>query len=92
MAHKVGKGSTSNGRDSNPKYLGVKRFGGQFVNAGTIILKQRGTVTMAGENVGIGKDHTLYALVAGIVTFGRISRKKKKVSVIPSEAKEEITA
>jgi large subunit ribosomal protein L27 len=69
MAHKKAGGSTRNGRDSNPKYLGVKRFGGQLVNAGEIIVRQRGTRFHAGEGVGLGRDHTLFARVAGIVTF-----------------------
>ncbi len=71
MAHKKAGGSTRNGRDSNPKYLGVKRFGGQVVNAGEIIVRQRGTQFHPGRHVGIGRDHTLYALVAGKVVFGR---------------------
>lgn len=69
MAHKKAGGSTRNGRDSNPKYLGVKRYGGQEVNAGTIIVRQRGTKFHAGKNVGIGKDHTLFALITGKVKF-----------------------
>ncbi|MEE9451969.1 MAG: 50S ribosomal protein L27 [Gammaproteobacteria bacterium] len=77
MAHKKAAGSTRNGRDSNPKYLGVKRFGGQVINAGTIIVRQRGTKFHPGNHVGIGRDHTLYALVDGAVKFttkGRIKR------------------
>ena len=70
MAHKKAGGSTKNGRDSNPKYLGVKRFGGQLINAGTIIVRQRGTKFHPGNHVGIGRDHTLYALVKGKVVFG----------------------
>lgn len=69
MAHKKAGGSTRNGRDSNPKYLGVKRFGGENVIAGNIIVRQRGTRFHAGRHVGIGKDHTLYALVDGAVLF-----------------------
>lgn len=69
MATKKAGGSTRNGRDSNPKYLGVKRFGGQLVNAGEIIIRQRGTRVHAGAGVGCGRDHTLYALVEGIVKF-----------------------
>ena len=69
MAHKKGQGSSTNGRDSQPKYLGVKRSDGQFVNAGTIIVRQRGTKFHPGTNVGCGKDHTLYALVDGKVSF-----------------------
>ncbi|MDD9892639.1 MAG: 50S ribosomal protein L27 [Gammaproteobacteria bacterium] len=71
MAHKKAGGSTKNGRDSESKRLGVKRFGGQLVNAGSIIIRQRGTATHAGENVGIGRDHTLYAKVDGTVVFER---------------------
>ena len=69
MAHKKAGGSTRNGRDSNPKYLGVKRFGGQLVNAGEIIVRQRGTRFHPGVGVGCGRDHTLYALVSGHVAF-----------------------
>jgi len=69
MAHKKGQGSTRNGRDSNPKYLGVKAYGGQAVTAGSIILRQRGTPHMAGFNVGVGTDHTLFALKDGKVEF-----------------------
>lgn len=82
MAHKKAGGSTRNGRDSNPKYLGVKRYGGQFVNAGEILVRQRGTRFHAGEGVGCGRDHTLYALVAGRVEFimrGAQSRKFVKI-------------
>ncbi len=84
MAHKKAGGSTRNGRDSNPKYLGVKRFGGQHVLAGNIIIRQRGTSTHAGENVGIGRDHTLYALTEGFVKFSiRGPKKRKFVSIEP---------
>lgn len=69
MAHKKGQGSSTNGRDSQPKYLGVKRSDGQFVNAGTIIVRQRGTKFHAGQNVGIGRDYTLFALATGKVRF-----------------------
>lgn len=69
MAHKKAGGSTRNGRDSNPKYLGVKRYGGEFVKAGTIIVRQRGTKFHAGDNVGCGRDHTLFALADGQVKF-----------------------
>ena len=69
MAHKKGQGSIKNGRDSNPKMLGVKRFGGQKVNAGTIIVRQRGTRFHPGDNVGCGKDHTLFAKADGVVKF-----------------------
>lgn len=71
MAHKKAGGSTRNGRDSNPKYLGIKRYGGQVVNAGEIIVRQRGTQFHPGRHVGMGRDHTLYALVAGKVVFGK---------------------
>lgn len=86
MAHKKGQGSTRNGRDSNPKYLGVKEGDGTFVDAGNIIVRQRGTKVNAGKNVGIGRDHTLFALAAGTVRFERDGRDKKKVSVYPVEA------
>jgi large subunit ribosomal protein L27 len=71
MAHKKAGGSTQNGRDSNPKYLGIKCYGGELVKAGAIIVRQRGTKFHPGKNVGIGKDHTLYALKAGRVSFGQ---------------------
>ena len=82
MAHKKGLGSTRNNRDSNPKYLGVKKFGGENVIAGNIILRQRGTRWNAGNNVGMGRDHTLFALAAGVVRF-ETSNKGPKVSVLP---------
>jgi large subunit ribosomal protein L27 len=88
MAHKKGVGSSRNGRDSRCKYLGVKRFGGQVVNAGTIIVRQRGTRIHAGENVGVGNDHTLFALAPGVVTFEFKTKSKKKVSVYPVQAAE----
>ncbi len=69
MAHKKGVGSSKNGRDSNPKYLGVKRFGGEDVRAGNILVRQRGTKFQAGKNVGMGRDHTLFALKDGVVKF-----------------------
>lgn len=83
MAHKKGVGSTRNGRDSNPQMLGVKRFGGQLINAGTIIVRQRGTQVHPGENVGMGKDHTLFAKITGIIQFTWFSGNRKKVSIIP---------
>ncbi|MEB3237971.1 MAG: 50S ribosomal protein L27 [Candidatus Sericytochromatia bacterium] len=83
MAHKKGVGSTRNGRDSNSKRLGVKKFGGEFVLAGNIIIRQRGTRILAGENVGVGRDHTLYALVPGHVAFQRSGADRKKVAVLP---------
>ena len=84
MAHKKGVGSSRNGRDSNPKYLGVKRFGGEFVTAGSIIVRQRGTVSYAGQTVGTGRDDTLFALVDGKVTFTRSGRTRKRVHVMPA--------
>lgn len=81
MAHKKGVGSSKNGRDSNAKRLGVKRYAGQVVTAGTIIVRQRGTRIHPGSNVGKGGDDTLYALVDGIVRYERLGRSKKRVSV-----------
>ncbi len=81
MSHKKGVGSSRNGRDSRAQRLGVKRFGGQFVRAGTIILKQRGTKFYPGQNVGRGGDDTLFALKDGNVTFERWGRDRKRVSV-----------
>jgi large subunit ribosomal protein L27 len=93
MAHKKAGGSTRNGRDSNPKYLGIKRYGGQVVTAGSIIVRQRGTPFHPGRNVGIGKDHTLYALVHGKVVFGiKGALKKRCVSIVPLEAEQETAA
>ena len=83
MAHKKGQGSTRNGRDSNPKYLGVKEGDGSVVTAGSIIVRQRGTKVNAGKNVGVGRDHTLFALVNGAVKFERDGKDKKRVSVYP---------
>ncbi|NER81592.1 MAG: 50S ribosomal protein L27 [Leptolyngbya sp. SIO1D8] len=85
MAHKKGTGSTRNGRDSNAKRLGVKRYGGQSVRAGNILIRQRGTKFHPGNNVGRGGDDTLFALVDGIVTFERKGKSRKKVSVYPAE-------
>ncbi len=82
MAHKKGVGSSKNGRDSNPQYLGVKRHDGQFLRAGTIIVRQRGTKFHPGMNVGIGKDDTLFSLIDGYVKFERSGKYKKKVSVV----------
>jgi large subunit ribosomal protein L27 len=81
MAHKKGVGSSRNGRDSNAQRLGIKRSAGQEINAGTIIVRQRGTRFLPGENVGMGKDNTLFALIAGKVAFERLGKSKKKVSV-----------
>ncbi|MDX1555330.1 MAG: 50S ribosomal protein L27 [Xanthomonadales bacterium] len=78
MAHKKAGGSTRNGRDSNPKYLGVKHFGGESVIAGNIIVRQRGTRFHAGTNVGVGRDHTLYALADGVVQFEEKGSPKRK--------------
>ena len=87
MAHKKAGGSSRNGRDSQAKRLGVKRYGGQLVNAGSILVRQRGTRIHAGDNVGIGRDHTLFAKVAGHVQFGsRGPEAKPIVSVIPAAA------
>lgn len=83
MAHKKGTGSTRNGRDSNAQRLGVKRFGGQVVRAGNILVRQRGTKFHPGTNVGIGNDDTLFALIDGVVTFERKGKSRKKVSVYP---------
>lgn len=82
MAHKKGVGSSRNGRDSQSKRLGVKTFGGETVTAGSIIVRQRGTAVHAGRNVGIGRDHTLFALVDGVVQFERHGKDRKKVSVL----------
>jgi large subunit ribosomal protein L27 len=86
MAHKKGTGSTRNGRDSNAQRLGVKRFGGQVVKAGNILVRQRGTKFHPGKNVGIGSDDTLFSLVDGVVTFERKGKTRKKVSVYPLDA------
>jgi large subunit ribosomal protein L27 len=82
MAHKKGVGSSRNGRDSQSKRLGVKRFGGEAVSAGSIIIRQRGTAIHPGDNVGIGKDHTLFALIDGVVQFARMGKDRKRVSVL----------
>ena len=84
MAHKKGTGSTRNGRDSNAQRLGVKRYGGQTVRAGNILVRQRGTKVHPGNNVGIGSDDTLFALVDGVVTFERKGKSQKKVSFYPA--------
>ncbi len=85
MAHKKGGGSTKNGRDSNAQRLGVKRYAGENVRAGSILIRQRGTKFHAGNNVGIGSDDTLYAKVDGVVKFERYDRTRKKVSVYAAE-------
>ncbi len=84
MAHKKGTGSTRNGRDSNAKRLGVKKYGGERVKAGNILIRQRGTKFHPGNNVGIGSDDTLFSLVEGVVTFERKGKSQKKVSVYPA--------
>ena len=81
MAHKKGGGSTRCGRDSNSQRLGVKRHGGELVNAGTILVRQRGTRIHPGRNVGLGRDHTLFATITGLVQYGFASKNKKNVSV-----------
>lgn len=81
MAHKKGGGSTRNGRDSQSKRLGVKRSDGEFVRTGTIVVRQRGTEFWVGNNVGIGKDHTIFAKIDGVVRFETISRQKQRISV-----------
>ena len=89
MAHKKGGGSVKNGRDSVSKRLGVKRFGGEFVTAGSILVRQRGSKFGAGSNVGIGRDWTLFALVDGQVKFDKV---RHKVSVVPAELQTEAVA
>jgi len=84
MAHKKGQGSSRNGRDSNPKMLGVKRFAGQFVTGGCILVRQRGTRFRPGKNVGIGRDHTLFAKIDGIVEFRDRGRLGRYISVTPA--------
>lgn len=83
MAHHKGGGSSKNGRDSNSKRLGVKKYGGNEVKAGNILIRQRGTKFFPGKNVGVGKDYTLFALIDGVVKFERIYRTKKAISVYP---------
>ncbi|HVI86118.1 MAG TPA: 50S ribosomal protein L27 [bacterium] len=84
MAHKKGGSSSRNGRDSNAQRLGVKRFGGQVVTAGSVLVRQRGTRYHPGTNVGLGRDDTLFALAPGIVRFERLGRDRRQVSVYPS--------
>ncbi|MDJ0582852.1 50S ribosomal protein L27 [Crocosphaera sp.] len=88
MAHKKGTGSTRNGRDSRAQRLGVKRYGGQVVKAGNILIRQRGTKVHPGNNVGKGKDDTLFSLIDGIVTFEYKTKSRRKVSVYPVAAEE----
>jgi large subunit ribosomal protein L27 len=91
MAHKKAGGSTSNGRDSNPKMLGVKRYGGEKVTGGCIIIRQRGTRIKPGTNVGLGRDHTIYSMIDGLVKFEWASKGRRRVSVYPVEAFVETT-
>ncbi|HOJ52494.1 MAG TPA: 50S ribosomal protein L27 [Syntrophales bacterium] len=84
MAHKKGQGSSRNGRDSNAQRRGVKVFGGQKIRAGSIIVRQLGTKIHPGNNVGLGKDYTIYALIDGVVKFERMDKTRKKVSVYPA--------
>jgi len=84
MAHKKGAGSTRNGRESNAQHRGIKRFGGEQVNAGTILVRQVGETFSPGRNVGKGKDFTLYALVNGVVAFEHVSKTKQRISVYPA--------
>lgn len=86
MAHKKGQGSSRNGRDSNPKMLGVKRFAGQTVTGGSILVRQRGTRFKPGDNVGLGRDHTLFAKVDGVVQFRNRGRKGRFISIEPIQA------
>ncbi|MCU0634794.1 MAG: 50S ribosomal protein L27 [Gemmatimonadaceae bacterium] len=92
MAHKKGVGSSKNGRDSNPQYLGVKKFGGEQVIAGNIIIRQNGTKWHPGRNVGLGRDYTIYALVDGVVKFEHKSKTRLKVSVEPVAIEAETAA
>ena len=85
MAHKKGGGSSRNGRDSNSKRLGVKKFGGEYVRSGNIIVRQRGTKIKPGLNVGLGKDYTIFAISDGVVKFETIRDGRKRVSVVPVE-------
>ena len=90
MAHKKGTGSTRNGRDSRSKRLGVKRYGGQVVKAGNILVRQRGTKFHPGSNVGRGRDDTLFAMIDGVVTFERKGKSRQKVSVYASNSAESV--
>ncbi len=83
MAHKKGAGSTRNGRDSAGQRLGVKEYGGSLVDAGAVIVRQRGTRVLPGANVGVGKDHTLFALIAGTVSYAPARDDRRRVSVVP---------
>ena len=91
MAHKKGVGSSDNGRDSNPKFLGVKLYGGQLAKAGNIIVRQRGTKFHPGDNVGIGKDHTLFALTDGHVQFRTKRKNRTFVNIVANDTSSELT-
>ena len=88
MAHKKGGGSSRNGRDSNPQYLGVKRFAGQLVTGGSILVRQHGTTFKPGKNVGLGRDHTLFAKIDGIVEFINKGKKRRFIQIIPHTPQE----
>jgi large subunit ribosomal protein L27 len=92
MAHKKGVGSSRNGRDSNPQYRGIKKYGGEQVVAGNIIVRQTGTKWHPGKNVGLGRDYTIYALIDGVVTFEHKSKTRLKVSVYPAAATAPVAA
>ena len=92
MAHKKAGGSSKNGRDSNSQRRGVKKFGGQIVRAGNILVRQVGTVIHPGKNVGCGRDYTLFAKIDGVVKYEEFGRDRKRVSIYPVEAKAEIAA
>ena len=92
MAHKKGGGSSRNGRDSNSKRLGIKRYGGEFVLSGNILVRQRGTKIKPGEHVGVGKDHTLFATMDGFVNYETIRDGRKRVSIVPVETLEQLAA
>ncbi|MDH5560934.1 MAG: 50S ribosomal protein L27 [Deltaproteobacteria bacterium] len=86
MAHKKGQGSVKNGRDSNPQFRGVKKYGGEQVTAGTILVRQVGNSFHAGKNVGTGKDFTLFALIDGVVQFQRKAKNKKQITIVEAQA------
>lgn len=92
MAHKKGGGSSRNGRDSNSKRLGIKKYGGEFVLSGNILVRQRGTKIKPGENVGVGRDHTLFATTDGFVNYQTIRDGRKRVSIVPLETLEQLAA
>lgn len=92
MAHKKGGGSSKNGRDSKSKRLGVKKFGGEFVRSGNIIVRQRGTRIKPGENVGVGRDHTLFATTDGLVLYETIQEGRKRVNIVALETLEQLAA